>query len=332
MKKAGMVIIVGLCAAFSSLAAYYLVGDRQAPAVTPSNHFPIVSRFELPRNYGYFIGDEIPLTLVIETAKGVVLDLVNLPKKGEKHGLLEIRDVSITSTSVSPDHKEYRAAYSLQYFGGTPLTVQFEGLEILYALPDDLRGPERIYAYKSLFTQPVSINLSRIGPFRPTRAMEVKGPLEDRRSGLMWISYIAGALLLLVALSKGVREWQHRRKQIRPLVCDAPSPADMTLQTLRQEGAVLRPVEEPAFPVVARLNHLIREYFVAGFAIPAFALTTRELAAHLNDKPFCQDLLCILDRCDILKYQPAAETQEEERQLWWEAMMVFEKLHKVDSS
>jgi hypothetical protein len=334
MKTARTLLIVLPLLGFSALAAYVFVILRAESApTTASDRFPILSRFELPRSYGYFIGDEIPLTLVIETTGGVVLDLVNLPQKGEKHGLFEVRDLNITSTSPSHDRQVYRAAYTLQYFGITPLTAQFEGMEILYALPDERFGPKNTYTYKSLFTQPVAINLSRIGPFRSTQPIDIKGPLDDKRAGLVCASFTVGTVLLLITLSGWVMQWRRRRQQQqRTSIHTMPSAAEITLRALRQEAAALHPVDPPTFAVGPRLTHIIREYLQAAFTVPAFALTTAELEGHLKDQPFCQELLYVLERCDTLKHQFPTGSEAEERQLWGEVMTLFEKLHQADAT
>jgi hypothetical protein len=45
--------------------------------------FPITVDFHCPRNFGFHIGDEIPLTVTMEAEDGPIVDLVNLPQKGE---------------------------------------------------------------------------------------------------------------------------------------------------------------------------------------------------------------------------------------------------------
>jgi hypothetical protein len=145
----------------------FILAEPEAEAETPASaRFPIVTRIDLPRDYGFFIGDEIPLTVIIEAPPDVVLDLVNLPRTGEQHGKLEIRDFKLTSTVGADRTTIYQAAYRMQYFGIAPLTISFEPLEILYAARQDRDEVANAYHYKSLFTQSVSINISRIGPYR----------------------------------------------------------------------------------------------------------------------------------------------------------------------
>jgi hypothetical protein len=306
---------------------------RSSGAAEPAGaaeRFPILTRFEVPRNYGYFIGDEIPLTLVVETSQGVVLDLVNLPKKGEKHGLFEIRDVRLSTVPQAAGGTIYRAAYVLQYFGATPLTVLFEPLEILYAQSVERTTATQTYSYQSLLTQPVSLTLARIGPYGPTNALEIKGPVTDARPCLRWGSFSMGVLFLLYATGAGARQWYLARASHQACRGAALSPAAATLESLHQEGRVFRPMMEAVCPGVERLQELIRHYLYTTHAISANTLTTTELGVFLHDKPCGKELLAILERCDTVKYEPPLAAQMDERQLWWETITVFEKLQKTD--
>jgi hypothetical protein len=75
----------------------------------------------------------------------------------------------------------------------------------------------------------------------------------------------------------------------------------------------------------------MRLYLHQAYGVSAKSLTTREMTALLHDKPLGKEILDILDRCDALKYEPPSNSQEDERQVWWEAMTVFEKLQKTDT-
>ena len=325
-------LLAAMCVgSVSYLVVSFLVTTRPAPPTAPSERFPILSRFELQRDYGYFIGDAIPLRLVVETASGVVLDLVHLPQKGEKHGVFEIRDLQLTTSASADGGKVYYADYTLQYFGATPLIGRFEPLDILYALPTDRAALTNTYSYKSLLTQPVAIHIARIGPDQPVPSLDIKGPIDVSRTGIIQTSFATGAMLLLIALGGGYREW-HRARQRRQ-ACHAASltPTNTTLAVLRQESAAWYPAAEPGFPGVIRLHHLLRQYLHDTLGRPANTLTTTELAVMLPDKPFYKDLLYLLERCDTLKYQAPTDTNTEERQLWWEAMTLFEKLQKAEA-
>jgi hypothetical protein len=331
MTKLCTLLVAILAGSASYLVASFLMTTPPAPPTTPPERFPILSRFELPRDYGHFIGDAIPLRLLIETASGVVLDLGHLPQKGEKHGIFEIRDLQLTTSTSVDGGKVYYADYTLQYFGATPLIGRFEPLDILYALPTDRAALTKTYSYKSLLTQPVAIHIARMGPDQPRPSMDIKGPINVSRVGIIRTSLTTGAMLLLIAIGGGGREWHRARQHRRACRAAALTPTNMILAVLRQESDAWYPAAEPGLPGVIRLHHLLRQYLHDALGLPANTLTTTELAVVLYNKPFYKDILYLLERCDTLKYQAPTDTSVEERQLWWEAMTLFEKLQKDDA-
>jgi hypothetical protein len=321
MKRTAVIaVFVGL---FSYLAVVALAGETPQPAAPAPEPFPIVTRFDIPRDYGYFIGDEIPLTLYIETAKDTVLDLVNLPRKGEQHGLFEIRDFALSSTYDAAGGIVYRAAYRLQYFGAAPLTLQFEPLEILYALAKD--SPTRVSNYRSLFTQPVTINISRIGPYQATQALDPKGPLTDARADLVWLPCLLGTTFLFLAIGGWRQTWRQHRRQQRPPEGAQTRSSEKALHALRQPTGHFGTLhtETPS----ASLGHIIRDYLQAEWNVPAFTLTPAELAVRLQEEARAQPLLDLLQQCDTCKYQPTTD-QAAERFLWEETLTLFEHLDK----
>ncbi len=328
MKPTRTVLIALIAAGLGALLATHLRPSPE-PLTTPATtRFPIVSRVELQRPFGYFIGDEIPLTLVVETPQDVVIDLVNLPRKGEQHGPFEVRNVTLHATSPRSGRRGYRADYTLQYFGVTPRIAQFDGVEILYARPEDRLGPDDRYHYRSLITQPVTISLSRLGPYGPTTALGPKGLWDDRRSGLVWASSLVGLALFLAGSSGWWRQWRRAVRQRKPHAEMAPDPLASTLQTLRQEGHFDCPHDQAAFPWAERLADILRHHVDAILPLPVASLTTAELATHLESRPGGSELLYLLERCDALKYQLPCDSQAEAQQLWWEALALFEKFHQ----
>jgi hypothetical protein len=325
MKRTAVIaVFMGL---FSYLAVEALAGETPEPVAPAPEAFPIVTRFDLPRDYGYFIGDEIPLTLYIETAKDTVLDLVNLPRKGEQHGLLEIRDFALTSTYDAAGGIVYCAAYRLQYFGAAPLTIQFEPLELLYALAKDPTGSPHVSNYRSLFTQPVTINISRIGPYQPTQALDPKGPLTDVRADLVWLPCLLGTTFLFLAMGGWRQTWRQYRRQQRPPEGVQTSSIEKALYALRQLTGHLGFLHAETPTASASLGHIIRDYLQAEWNVPAFTLTPAELAARLQGEARTQPLLNLLQQCDTYKYQPTAD-QAAERFLWETTLTLFEHLDK----
>jgi hypothetical protein len=323
MKRTALIfVLVGL---FSYLAVEALVVAAPEPAAPASEGFPIVTRFDIPRDYGYFIGDEIPLTLIIETAKGTVLDLVNLPHQGEQHGLFEIRNLDLTSTPDAAGGTVYRAVYTLQYFGAAPLTIQFEPLEILYALADGNANAVRVSTYRSLFTQPVTINISRIGPYQPTQALDPKGPLTDTRADLIWLPSLLGATFFLLAIGGWRHQWARQRQRQSLPEPTQTTAVEKALQALRLPAGRFELFNGEMPTASDSLGHIIREYLQAEWNVPAFTLTPAELAAHLPEESEVQSLLDLLQKCDTVKYGPTTDPATE-RFLWEETLTLFEQL------
>ena len=251
MKLLRMLGIAVMATILTGFAAYHYGLNQTTSSVSSPERFPILPRVELARDYGYFIGDVITLTLVIETPPDVVLDLVNLPRQGETHGLFEVRDLTMESTSISNHQIEVKANYRLQYFGPTPLTTLFEPLEILYALPEHRVATTGAYTYKSLFTQPVPINLARIGPYQQTAALALEGPVLDGRNGIIRTGFAMGTLFLLVALAGGSWEWRRHRQRQRTAVMATATVAETTLQVLRHESERFRPSDGSTVPAAS---------------------------------------------------------------------------------
>jgi hypothetical protein len=259
LMSAALVSLLGYLGVEAFIPVATTPEPPQAAAPSGSAPFPIVTRFEIARDYGYFIGDVIPLALVVEVRKGVVVDLVNLPHKGEQHGLFEVRDVTITPSFQADGTTLYRAAYRLQYFGAAPLATEFEPLEILYAPASDRDAATQAYQYKSLFSQPVHINISRIGPYQPTKALDPKGPLPDRRLALFWGPSILGAVCLMAAVGGWGRAWWRGRHR-HTIVGDTL--AEEALQRLRHHATLLAADESHRVAVATQLGHIMRDYLL----------------------------------------------------------------------
>jgi hypothetical protein len=230
---------------------------------------------------------------------------------------------------VEYQKKIYRAAYILQYFGPTPLTTSFAPLEILYAFPKAKEATTSTYTYLTLFTQPVIINISRIGPYQSPQALAMKEPIEDSRSRIIWTAFALGTGCVLFSVGgwsrEGWKKWQ-QRKAARML---SVTTADTALRTLQYEEALFfRFLGEPSLSVGTRLAQILREYLQVECKVQAFTLTTAELMHCLNGTPFSQEILHLLERCDALKYRPSSVSAHEEQQLWRTAMGLFAQLRK----
>ncbi len=327
MKK--NVIILTIVSALASFLGYLAAlvfhpGASVIPSPNPER-FPIISRFELLRDYGYFIGDEIPLTLIIETTGNVVLDLVNLPQPGEKHGVFEIRNRTLSSSTRSSQKKLYRVAFILQYFGPTPLTTQFDALEILYAVP---QGQQDSLTYRSLFTQPVTINISRIGPYRSPKALAVKGPLSDSRLWLIWTAICTGIVCIAISGGGWGRIWWKQRQRKALQISKPPAAATILARLQREEDLFFPSAILSSFSAGERLAQTLREYLQMEGQVAAFSMTTNELACSLNGTPGAQAVLHLLKQCDALKYSPSTTSTLTAQDLWRQAITLFASLQK----
>ena len=295
----------------------------QEEVQSKSEPFPITTRFELDRDYGYFIGDVISLTLIVEARQGVVVDLVNLPQKGEQHGLFEIRDATITSSVHDDAVTIHRAAYRLQYFGAAPLAVEFEPLEILYALDSSRGAVAPTYQYQALFSQPLRINISRIGPYQPTKALDPKGPLTDKRLVLFWGTSILGTMCVIAAVGGWGRVWWRSR---HPHVIACANGVETALQRLRHNEKALALDGDHRVAAATQLGHIMRDYIQGAWNVSAHTLTPTELAARLQGTPQVDDLLGLLQRCDACKYEPYTADKGDVHFLWEETVTLFENL------
>jgi hypothetical protein len=332
MKTAVLILCVTLAGLLSvwGVEAFILAepeAEPEAEAETaPSERFPIVTRIELTRDYGFFIGDEIPLTVIIKASADAVLDLVNLPRTGEQHGQFEIRDFNLTSTVSADRTTTYRAAYHMQYFGIAPLTIPFNPLEILYAVRQDRDAVAKAYNYKSLFTQPVSIHISRIGPHQPTPALDPKGPMKDPRTALFWLPVIGGALCMVAALGGWGRGYWQIRKQRLGSEAGTLTAVEKTLARLHRAEVKPARSDEGLAPDAAHLGAIVRAYLQDACGVSAYALTPAELAVRLEAPQQVQDVVGLLQRCEMLKYQSDDTSEAEEYFLWEEAVTLFEQL------
>ena len=333
MKNAGVrlliIAIIGLC---GYLTVHAFIITQPAPAPTSSDQFPIQSRFELPHDYGYFIGDIIPVTLVLETTPDTVLDLVNLPQAGESHGLFEIRDRSITSTKT-PVATIYRVTYAVQYFGPAPLTTHFGPLEILYAHTGSSQAAGRGYTYKTLLTQPTMIHIARMSPSHPSQRPTLKGPLHAQNAYFVWLSFSVGTTCMLGALGAWGRAWRTAWKRRQAEATRIPTATEQALQRLQRDVASGSPLaDETATGTGEQLDRILREFLRAEYQVSALTLTTAELEQQLNGAPHAKELLDLLERCMVLKYQPASASVAAERDLCQQAVELFETLQREASS
>lgn len=173
--------------------------------------FPIEVSFKLPRSFGFHLGDEINLVMVINARPGVVVDLVNLPRKGEGHGPFEVKYFKIRSAKTK-DAVTYEVDYVLQSFMPifTVEKIVFPPLEILYADRPEGKSSGGALNYKSLVSQPFPIAYSRTATyFGPM--IDIKGTFESGWKAFILSSLILG--LLTISFSTILMVQQYVRKK-----------------------------------------------------------------------------------------------------------------------
>ena len=111
-RRLGWLVIPLLFMAWTpALGDRNAAGEGEQASLHRESPFPILTRLDFPREYGFFVGDEIPLTLSIEAVEGVRIDLVNLPREGNMVGVLEVREARIKP----PHHHDGKRIYPIEY-------------------------------------------------------------------------------------------------------------------------------------------------------------------------------------------------------------------------
>jgi hypothetical protein len=299
----------------------------------PIEKFPILPRFEVPRPYGSFIGDQIPLRLIIETTGDVVVNLANLPQKGQKHGPFEITDMQITRQPASSQSRVYQVAYTLQYFGPTPIAAMFEGVEILYANATERHTPQRPYTYKRLITQPVSINISRLSPLHLTASRGHKGTIEDQRVLSVWIGGIFTTLCFAAASVLGVKSLK-KNASPPPHISSTSPPAEeeQDLHVPFYDLLTSHPASLEDADLVQRLRHTLNAHIQTVYGLPAFSMSSAQIAEHLPNHPDTEAIVSLLECCEVLRSPLPDRQYEGEHEICWEAATRFEKGQKVKTT
>jgi hypothetical protein len=159
--------------------------------------------------------------------------------------------------------------------------------------------------------------------------MKIKGPVEDQRAGIIWMSFLFGMVLMSTAAGRGgwavYRAWQRRQAMTSQL----PTVTEQTLQKLQRDAAqFFRTAETPDLPVGVQLDHIIRVYLQEAHQVPAFTLTPAELAGRLEGVPCAQDVVHLIERCAALKYQPPAVSLTAAQHLWRDTIALFQRLQQ----
>jgi hypothetical protein len=278
-----------------------------------NSKFPIYPYFQIKRNFGYHIGDEIPLTLIIEAKKEVVLDLVNLPHKGEIHGPFEVRNLQIHTEEAS-DTKIYRIDFNLQTF--KPIlavdTVEFPPLDILYATPDGVNSLSGEYQYQNVISMPYPISFSRTATYFSSMK-DIKGLMVEEHFPLVWGSILLGALLWAGTMGNWMWRWYTARAG-KVQSQKKLSLEERTLQTITEAWEQYIVQGGRAEDLLSKTSLAFRKYIGEVYGIPTTTKTFLQLKEALQGKPHQSEILEVLGKCHAVLYEgytPGRREQEE---------------------
>jgi hypothetical protein len=299
-------LLVLLLFPFLMMGAADLPGETVKAGEGPPSHpeaFPITVDFHCLRDFGFHIGDEIPLTVTLEVRGGVILDLVNLPQKNDAHGPFEVRDMRVRKRNEH-GRTVYTVLYQLQCFEPVMAVnkVNFPPLHIAYATQEDWDPGESKYHYRDLFSQPFEILFSRTATYFGSMK-EMKGPILDRKAVVMWKGAIlAGALLVLPALMTW--PWSLiRKRQKMSQAQSCPTARDRALKALQEARENCFNYDDHRKRLYFEVNAILR-----GFLKEVFALTTAnrpalEIIDPLKDHPDYEELMDLVVRINRVIYE-----------------------------
>jgi hypothetical protein len=275
-------------------------GDADSSGQEP---LPITIDFHCPRDFGFHIGDEIPLTVTLEARKGVILDLVNLPQKKDTHGPFEVRDMKV-GKRMENGRTVYTVSYQLQCF--TPAIavnkVNFPPLHIGYATKEDWDPMESKYRYRDLFSQPFEILFSRTATYFGSMK-DMKGPILDKKATVMWkVAIIAGGLMVLTALITW--PWNLIRKR-QKMSQEQPRPTakDRALKALQEARENCFNYDDHRKRLYFEVNAILRNFLKEVFALPTANRPSLEIIEQLKGHPEYEELMDLMGRINSVIYE-----------------------------
>jgi len=265
--------------------------------------FPIKIDFHCPRNFGFHIGDEIPLTVTLEAREGVILDLVNLPRKNDTHGPFEVRDMKMRNRREN-GRTVTIVSYQLQCF--TPAIavsrVSFPPLYIGYATQEDWDPMELKYRYRSLFSQSFEILFSRTATYFGSMK-EMKGPILDKKAALLWKMAILGGGLMTLA---GLITWPLNFIRKRQKMGQAPrclTAKDRALKALQEARENCFNYDDHRKRLYFEINAILRNFLKEVFALPTANRPALEMVGQLKDRPEYEELMDLVRRINRVIYE-----------------------------
>jgi hypothetical protein len=265
--------------------------------------FPIKVDFHTPRNFGFHIGDEIPLTVTFEVRKGVILDLVNLPHPKDIHGLFEVRGMKV-GKRLENDRTLYTVSYRLQCF--TPALavnkVNFPPLHIGYATQEDWNPMESKYRYRDLYSQSFEVFFSRTAPFFGAMK-ELKGPILDKKGAARGeMAMVAGGLMVLAGLIS--RPWGFLRKRRKtPPELPSLTAKDRALKALQEARENCFTYDDHRKRLYFEVNAILRNFLKEVFALPTANRPALEIIGQLKERPEYEELMDLVERINQVIYE-----------------------------
>jgi hypothetical protein len=273
--------------------------------------FPITVDFHCPRNFGFHIGDEIPLVVTLNTGDGPVLDLVNLPQKGETHGPFEVRDVRIHK-HLNTGGDTYTVTYWLQSFQPAIAVdkLKFPPLRVSYATEEDWNSVDSEYRYRSLLSQSFDIFVSRTaayyGPMK-----DIKGPVIDESAALFWKFAIAvGGFMVFMALVTWPWEFIRKRRRAEEQMRD-PTPRDRAQKALQEAREKCFNYEDHRKRLFFEINKILRDFLKDVCGLNTSNRPSMEIVHQLKDNPFYEELEGLVARINQVIYEGDAPVDVE---------------------
>ncbi len=273
--------------------------------------FPITVDFHCPRNFGFHIGDEIPLVVTLNTGDGPVLDLVNLPQKGETHGPFEVRDVRVHK-HLNTDGSTYTVTYRLQSFEPAIAVdrLKFPPLRISYATEEDWNPVDSEYHYRSLLSQSFDLFVSRTaayyGPMK-----DIKGPIIDESAALFWkVAIAVGGFMVFMALVTWPWEFIRKRRRVEEQ-SRQPTPKDLAQNALQEARERCFNYEDHRKHLFFEINGILRDFLKDVYGLNTANRPSTEIVHQLKDNPFYEELKGLVARINQVIYEGDAPVDVE---------------------
>lgn len=311
MRKVVPFFFLAACLALGFVSSADQSAHSQETTPTEPNVFPVTVDFDSPRNFGFHVGDEIPLNITMKVKKGSIVDLVNLPKKKESHGPFEVRDVNVRKHS-NGDQTEYAVSYRLQSFEPAIAVdrLTFPSLRISYATNGSWNRKDAKYEYQTLFSQPFDILVSRtatyMGPMK-----ELKGPIYDRKGTFLWmVTMPLGSLLIFLSLFTWFLDFIRKRRLFaaKKQMLTSRDRALKALQTARENCFNHEDHRKHLF---FEVNAILRNFLKEACDLDAANRPTMEIVHLLKDRPYYDDLKSMVSRINQVVYEGDAPVDVE---------------------